>query len=353
MVIRLPHHCGHFRLSSSRCAASASCSGPAGRGASSGRTDLDRAAGNPCDRHAPGPCPDAAQGRRLDSADPRHRGGLRRHRGRRGRGQVRRIIRLRLGPDPPARLRHLGRDRLAGWRQRRHGPASAGVRARRGRRRCCQPCRCHPRRRHRAARARAAAAAHARSGHGVAGRRPGRRGQGAGHQDRSAGRHRRTGPVSRPARRQGRRQRRRPADLIPGRAAPAGGRADPSGPVGRRLGARARRGHHRQGGRGDSDHAGRQRPADKPGGHQGTGGRETAARRRGGRRIHLGECARGQGGVAETGIQLPGGGQVLFPMRRIVALYGSPGTAALGALGQQVWPPASPGPDRSRPGTPR
>lgn len=39
--------------------------------------------------------------------------------------------------------------------------------------------------------------------------------------------------------------------------------------------------------------------------------------------------------VAETGSQLPGGGQVLFPMRRIVALYGSPGTPALGALGQQ------------------
>ncbi len=39
--------------------------------------------------------------------------------------------------------------------------------------------------------------------------------------------------------------------------------------------------------------------------------------------------------LAETGIQLPGGGQILFPMRRIVALYGSPGTPALGALGQQ------------------
>jgi hypothetical protein len=39
--------------------------------------------------------------------------------------------------------------------------------------------------------------------------------------------------------------------------------------------------------------------------------------------------------VAETGVQLPGGGQVLFPMRRIVALYGHPGTPALGALGQQ------------------
>jgi hypothetical protein len=39
--------------------------------------------------------------------------------------------------------------------------------------------------------------------------------------------------------------------------------------------------------------------------------------------------------VAETGVQLPGGGQVLFPARRIVALYGNPGTPALGALGQQ------------------
>jgi hypothetical protein len=34
-------------------------------------------------------------------------------------------------------------------------------------------------------------------------------------------------------------------------------------------------------------------------------------------------------------VQLPGGGQVLFPMRRIVALYGHPGTPALGALGEQ------------------
>ncbi len=39
--------------------------------------------------------------------------------------------------------------------------------------------------------------------------------------------------------------------------------------------------------------------------------------------------------VAETGTQLPGGGQVLFPMRRIVALYGSPATPALGVLGHQ------------------
>jgi hypothetical protein len=39
--------------------------------------------------------------------------------------------------------------------------------------------------------------------------------------------------------------------------------------------------------------------------------------------------------LAETGVQLPGGGQVLFPMRRIVALYGHPGAPALGALGEQ------------------
>jgi len=39
--------------------------------------------------------------------------------------------------------------------------------------------------------------------------------------------------------------------------------------------------------------------------------------------------------VAVTGVQLPGGGQVLFPMRRLVALYGYPGTPSLGALGEQ------------------
>lgn len=39
--------------------------------------------------------------------------------------------------------------------------------------------------------------------------------------------------------------------------------------------------------------------------------------------------------VAATGKQLPGGGEVLFPMHRLVALYGHPGTPGLGALGQQ------------------
>jgi hypothetical protein len=39
--------------------------------------------------------------------------------------------------------------------------------------------------------------------------------------------------------------------------------------------------------------------------------------------------------VAATGTQLPGGGQVLFPGRRMVALYGHPGVPALGVLGEQ------------------
>ena len=39
--------------------------------------------------------------------------------------------------------------------------------------------------------------------------------------------------------------------------------------------------------------------------------------------------------VAATGVQLPGGGQVLFPGHRLVALYGNPTTPALGVLGQQ------------------
>lgn len=39
--------------------------------------------------------------------------------------------------------------------------------------------------------------------------------------------------------------------------------------------------------------------------------------------------------VAETGVQLPGGGQVLFPGHEIVALYGTPRYPALGALGEQ------------------
>ena len=39
--------------------------------------------------------------------------------------------------------------------------------------------------------------------------------------------------------------------------------------------------------------------------------------------------------VAATGVELPGGGQVLFPHRRVVALYGHPGAPVLGSLGEQ------------------
>jgi hypothetical protein len=39
--------------------------------------------------------------------------------------------------------------------------------------------------------------------------------------------------------------------------------------------------------------------------------------------------------VATTGVELPGGGQVLFPGRRFVALYGHPGDPVLGVLGEQ------------------
>lgn len=39
--------------------------------------------------------------------------------------------------------------------------------------------------------------------------------------------------------------------------------------------------------------------------------------------------------VAATGTQLPGGGQVVVPGRRLVCLYGHPGTRSLGVLGEQ------------------
>ncbi|MFP5334973.1 MAG: hypothetical protein ACLGIV_06630 [Actinomycetes bacterium] len=39
--------------------------------------------------------------------------------------------------------------------------------------------------------------------------------------------------------------------------------------------------------------------------------------------------------TASSGAQLPGGGQVLFPHRRMVALYGHPDTPSLGVLGEQ------------------
>jgi hypothetical protein len=39
--------------------------------------------------------------------------------------------------------------------------------------------------------------------------------------------------------------------------------------------------------------------------------------------------------VATTGVQLPGGGQLLYPHRRMTALYGHPGAPVLGVLGEQ------------------
>jgi hypothetical protein len=44
--------------------------------------------------------------------------------------------------------------------------------------------------------------------------------------------------------------------------------------------------------------------------------------------------------TAATGVQLPGGGQVVLPGRRLVAMYGHPGTGALGVLGEQPLPQA-------------
>ncbi len=39
--------------------------------------------------------------------------------------------------------------------------------------------------------------------------------------------------------------------------------------------------------------------------------------------------------TAATGVELPGGGQLVFPGRRMVALYGTPGAPGLGLLGEQ------------------
>jgi hypothetical protein len=44
--------------------------------------------------------------------------------------------------------------------------------------------------------------------------------------------------------------------------------------------------------------------------------------------------------TAATGVQLPGGGQLLFPQHVLVALYGIPGSGALGVLGEQDLPGA-------------
>lgn len=44
--------------------------------------------------------------------------------------------------------------------------------------------------------------------------------------------------------------------------------------------------------------------------------------------------------AAATGVELPGGGQTLFPGRLLVAMYGTPGSGALGILGEQDLPGA-------------
>jgi hypothetical protein len=67
----------------------------------------------------------------------------------------------------------------------------------------------------------------------------------------------------------------------------------------------------------------------------GMGASETAAT------LVVGSAFAGQGhldwsvAAARSGAQLPGGGQRFFPDRRFVALYGAPGTSALGVLGEQ------------------
>ena len=49
----------------------------------------------------------------------------------------------------------------------------------------------------------------------------------------------------------------------------------------------------------------------------------------------FGQASEWQLEVVRAGIELPGGGQLLFPGRRLVALYGSPYAPALGVLGEQ------------------
>jgi hypothetical protein len=47
------------------------------------------------------------------------------------------------------------------------------------------------------------------------------------------------------------------------------------------------------------------------------------------------DILRGRIDTAVTGVELPGGGQVVFPGRDMVALYGHPGNSVLGVLGEQ------------------
>lgn len=56
--------------------------------------------------------------------------------------------------------------------------------------------------------------------------------------------------------------------------------------------------------------------------------------------------------AAVTGVQLPGGGQLMFPGRRLVALYGKPYDSGLGALGEQDLSDSIARAKRPRPPTP-
>ena len=47
------------------------------------------------------------------------------------------------------------------------------------------------------------------------------------------------------------------------------------------------------------------------------------------------DILRGRIDTAVTGVELPGGGQIVFPGRHMVALYGHPGSASLGSVGQR------------------
>ncbi len=54
-----------------------------------------------------------------------------------------------------------------------------------------------------------------------------------------------------------------------------------------------------------------------------------------GERFGDADTLRARVATAASGVELPGGGQVAFPHRRLVALYGHPGTPSMGVLGEQ------------------
>ena len=115
----------------------------------------------------------------------------------------------------------------------------------------------------------------------------------------------------------------------------------PAGPAGAAGACRKQRcrhhgrGHHRASGRGKGDHRPRRRPAGRPGCHRRALGPRPQRVLAVGSGFGTASQLASRIAVAETGVQLPGGGQVLFPSHLLVALYGHPGTPSLGVLGQQ------------------